>query len=95
MHGSRPRPIKSAFASVGAAVALVGSVTTSLVGWGVLTMVQGDALESLYGLIPGVVTAVTVALTAFGVIGQAEPQVTPVDDPVDNYGSPLRAELEW
>lgn len=86
---TRPRPIRDAFKSVGAAVALLGSVATSLVGWGVLTAAEGDAVSGLLGTLPGVVTAVTVLLAAFGVTRRAEPQVTPMRDPRDHDGTPL------
>lgn len=77
----RPRPILDAFKSVGTAVALLSSVATSLVGWGVLSTAQGDATVALLGAIPGVVTLVGALLTAFGVLRRAEPQVTPNSDP--------------
>jgi hypothetical protein len=77
----RPRPILDAFKTVGSAVALLGSVATALVGWGVLTATQGDAVTGLLGAIPGIVTLVTALLAAFGVVRKAEPAVTPVADP--------------
>lgn len=85
----RPRPILDAFKSVGTAVTLLGSVVTSLVGWGVLTQVQGDATTGLLGAIPGVVTLVTSLLAAFGVVRKAEPRVTPLTDPRDDRGAAL------
>lgn len=78
---TRPRPVLDAFKSVGSAVALLGSVATALIGWGVLSTAQGDALSGLLGAIPGIVTLVTALLAAFGVVRVAEPQVTPVADP--------------
>ncbi len=77
----RPTPIREAFKSVGAAVALVGSVIASLVSWGLLTPEQGNALGDLATAVPGLVTLVTVVLVSFGVTRRAEPQVTPVVDP--------------
>lgn len=85
----RPRPIVAAFKTVGGAIATLGSVATALVGWGVLTAAEGDAIAGLLGAIPGVVTAVTVLLAAVGVTRRAEPQVTPLEDPRDNDGVPL------
>ncbi|GAA1281618.1 hypothetical protein GCM10009634_27330 [Saccharothrix xinjiangensis] len=82
----RPRPILEAFKSVGSAVSLAGSVVTALVGWGILSQVQGDAVEGLLGAIPGVVTLVTALLAAFKVVRRAEPLVTPVADPQNNAG---------
>ena len=78
----RPTPIREAFRSVGAAVALVGSVLASLVTWGLLTPEQGAALDALAAAVPGVVTLVTAVLVSVGVVRRAEPQVTPVADPV-------------
>lgn len=86
---TRPRPIMDAFKSVGTAVAFIGSVVTSLVGWGVLSATQGDAVNGLLGAIPGAVGLVTALLSAFGVVKSAEPKVTPVDDPRNNAGQPL------
>ncbi len=78
---TRPRPILDAFKSVGSAVALLGSITTALIGWGVLSVAQGDALSGLLGAVPGLVTLATALLAAFGVVKASEPQVTPVVDP--------------
>lgn len=86
---NRPRPILEAFRSVASAVALLGSVATALVGWGVITAAQGDAVVGLLGAIPGFVTLATALLAAFGVVKVAEPQVTPNSDPVDVLGRPL------
>jgi hypothetical protein len=78
---TRPRPLIDAFRSVGSTVALLSSVATALVGWGVMSAAQGDASVALLGAVPGVVTLVGALLTAFGVISSAEGQVTPVSDP--------------
>lgn len=85
----RPRPIMDAFRTVGSAVALAGSIVTALVGWGVLTAAQGDALVGLLGAVPGVVALVTALLAAFGVVRAAEPAVTPLSSPMDALGRPL------
>jgi len=77
----RPVPLRDAFKTVASARAFLGSLVTALIGWGLLTSVQGDAIVGLLGLIPGVVTAVTALLAAFGVVKQAEPQVTPNTSP--------------
>lgn len=86
---TRPRPILEAFKSVGSAVALLGSVITSLVGWGVLSATQGDAVNGLLGAIPGLVALVTSLLAAFGVVKSSESKVTPLQDPRDNAGQEL------
>ena len=88
----RPVPLRDAFRSVGTAVAFLGSVATSLVGYGVLSAMQGDAIVGLLGAVPGLVTLATALLAAFGVVKVAEPQVTPTDDPavvVDGQLVPL------
>lgn len=87
----RPRPILDAFKSVGAAVAFIGSVVTALVGWGVLSAVQGDAVSGLLGLLPGAVTAVTAVLAAFGVLRKAEQDTTPTKDPATHVEGRLVA----
>lgn len=86
----RPRPIMDAFRTVGSAVALLGSVVTALVGWGVLTVAQGDALSGLIGAVPGAVTLVTALLAAFGVVRASEPAVTPLSSPMDALGRELK-----
>lgn len=85
----RPRPILDAFRSVASTVALAGSVATSLVGWGVLTLAQGDAVSALLGAIPGAVALVTSLLAAFRVVAKAEPLVTPTADPRTDDGIAL------
>lgn len=87
----RPRPVRDAFATVGSAVALLGSVVTALAGWGIVTAVEGDALTGLLGAVPAAVTAVTAVMVAFGVVHRAEPQVTPVQDPALLVGGRLVA----
>lgn len=86
---NRPRPILEAFKSVGAAVALLGSIITSLVGWGVLSATQGDAVNGLLGAIPGLVALVTSLLAAFGVVKSSESKVTPLQDPRNDAGQQL------
>lgn len=70
-------------------VGMAGSLVTALVGYGVLTAVRGDAVIGLLGAVPGVVTLVTAALAAFGVVRRGEPLVTPVADPRTDAGVPL------
>ncbi|HYQ69067.1 hypothetical protein [Actinophytocola sp.] len=80
----RPRPIKDAADKLTKWLGVAGSLVIALVGWGVLSAAQGDAVIGLLGVIPGVVSAVTTALTAFGIHRSAEPKVTPLSDPRDN-----------
>ncbi len=88
-YSSRPRPIKAAADQLTKMFGLAGSIITALVGWGILTAVQGDAVDGLLGAIPGVITAITTALTAFGIVKTAEPLVTPISDPRNEAGVPL------
>ena len=84
-----PRPLLDA-AKTEARKVLTGEtsaagIVTALVGCGVLTLAQGDALVGLLGLIPGVVAlggAVWAkARAAYRTFETAEPEVTPVVDP--------------
>ncbi|MCE7008720.1 hypothetical protein LWC34_38805 [Kibdelosporangium philippinense] len=85
----RPHPIRDAAASASKVFGVLGSLVTALVGFGVLTIAQGDALTGLLGAIPGVITAVTTVLVAFRVARQAEPHVTPLAEPRNHDGMPL------
>lgn len=87
----RPRPLADA---AGLAVRVVGTLSalvTALAGAGiaVLSVEQASAVTALLGAVPGVVTLVGVALASFGIVKRAEPQVTPVADPMDNRGNRL------
>lgn len=88
---TRPRPLADA---AGRAVRVVGTLSalvTALAGSGIalLTVEQADAVTGLLGAVPGIITLAGVALASFGVVKEAEPQVTPVDDPMDNQGNRL------
>lgn len=89
LMAERPRPLFDAAATVTRVTATIGTVVTMLVGWGVVSVVQQDAIEGLLGAIPGVVTLVTSVLAAFGVVRRAEPEVTPLSSPRDNDGRAL------
>lgn len=69
---------------------IVGSVVVAALGYGVLTLTQGDAVAGLLGTIPGVVQAVATTLTAFGIVRKAEPLTTPLSSPRTATGTPLR-----
>jgi uncharacterized BrkB/YihY/UPF0761 family membrane protein len=86
---ARPRPLMEAAGVVSRITATVATVVTMLVGWGVVSLAQQDAIEGLLGAIPGLVTLISTILAAFGVARRAEPQVTPVSDPRDDLGTPL------
>ena len=75
---SRPRPLRVAGSIVGGLTALI----TGLVGSGLLTTGQGDAVT-------GLITAALVALGSFGLVISTEHRVTPLVDPRDSDGRPL------
>ncbi|MPZ83667.1 MAG: hypothetical protein GEV28_26055 [Actinophytocola sp.] len=75
---SRPHPVRIAASIVGGLTALLAG----LVGSGLLTAAQGDALT-------GIITAAVAALGAFGYVISTERKVTPVSDPRDSTGRPL------
>ncbi len=88
-YATRPRPLYSAASRLSKILGTIGALTTALVGWGVVTVAQGDAVDGLLGTIPGVVTAVFTVLSAFGVVRAGEPQVTPVESPRNDAMEPL------
>lgn len=88
-YSDRPRPVKDAASRLSKLIGVAGAFVTALVGWGVVTASQGDAVTGLLGAIPGIVTAVTTLLTAFGIVKQSEPLVTPTSDPRSAAGEPL------
>lgn len=90
-YSDRPRPIRDAASRLSKLLGVAGAFVTALVGWGVVTAAQGDAVAGLLGAIPGIVTLVTTALAAFGIVRQAEPLVTPTSDPRSAAGAPLSA----
>ncbi|NUT48939.1 MAG: hypothetical protein HOV94_16775 [Saccharothrix sp.] len=75
---SRPRPLRVAGSIVGGLTALI----TGLVGSGLLTTGQGDALT-------GLISAVLVLLGTLGVVVSTEHRVTPLADPRDADGRAL------
>lgn len=87
----RPRPIKDAADKLTRWLGVAGSLVLALVGWGILTAAQGNAVTGLLGAIPGAVNAVTTLLVAFGIVRSSEHRVTPLSDPRDNELRPLVA----
>lgn len=85
----RPRPIKTVANELATVLGVAGAFVTALAGWGIVTATQQDAVTGLLGAIPGAVTAITTALTAFGIVRRAEPLVTPMSDPRTDSGAPL------
>lgn len=85
----RPRPLVEAASLTTKIVGTIGTLVAMLVGWGVVTVAQQDAIEGLLGAVPGLVTLVTTALAAFGVVRRGEPAVTPLSDPRNDDLRPL------
>lgn len=87
----RPRPIKAAADELKTWLAFATLVVGGLGGSGVnlITDEQASALTATLAGIPGVVGAVTVLLTAFGIVRRSEPLVTPLEDPVSSTGEKL------
>lgn len=86
---TRPAPLRDVAAGVARWTAILAGLVTSAVGWGLLTSQTGDALTGLLGLIPGLVTAVAVAVAALRTAVKGEDVVTPVSDPMTTDGTRL------
>lgn len=77
----RPRPLKAAANKVTQTLGMLTALVVAAAGFGIVTAVQGDALEGLLGAIPGAITLIGNVLMAFGIVSRAEPLVTPISDP--------------
>lgn len=88
---NRPRPIKDAADELRKWISFATLVIGGAAGAGVnlLTDEQANALTALLAAVPGVVGAITVALTAFGIVRRSEPLVTPLEDPMTATGEKL------
>jgi hypothetical protein len=75
--------LRTAASWIGGLLALV----SGLVGAGVLTTGQGDAVT-------GVISAILTVLAAFGVVAATERRVTPISDPRDAQGRPLTPDAD-
>jgi len=85
----RPRPLKEAANKVTQTLGMLTALVVAAAGYGIVTAVQGDALEGLLGAIPGGITLIGNVILAFGIVSKAEPLVTPTSDPRDNDMNPL------
>ncbi|HVK25073.1 MAG TPA: hypothetical protein VM677_27245 [Actinokineospora sp.] len=83
---TRPRPLVTVARQITKGVTVISALITSLVGVGIVTAAQGDAVTGLLGAIPGIVGGVFGVLAAFGVVRGGEPLVTPSSDPRDDRG---------
>lgn len=90
MHAQTDRrPLAGVSKKVGAVLAVLGSVVSTLATVGAITADQSTAVQVAFGALAALVTAVTAVLTAFGIVKRAEPLVTPVSDPRTDEGVPL------
>jgi len=82
-------PLQGVAATVTKVVGVVSAALTALVGWGVVTAAQDDAVIGLLGTIPGVITMAGTAIAAFQTATRGEQHVTPLADPRAADGTPL------
>lgn len=87
----RPTPLDDAASRTARVVGTLSALVTALAGVGiaVLSAEQASALTAVLGAIPGVVALVGTAFAAFRVRDIAKPEVTPVEDPRADDGTPL------
>lgn len=86
----RPRPVKAAADQLRNWLGVAAAFITAAGTGGML--LSADQVTALQGVLAGVVplvSAVGVALTAFGIRRRSEPLVTPMKDPRDNDGTAL------
>lgn len=90
----RPRPIKDAADEIKRWLALATLLVGGIGGAGVnlVTDEQANALTAALAAIPGIIGAVTVLLTAFGIVKRSEPLVTPLESPMTVDGHRLYPE---
>jgi hypothetical protein len=79
-------PLRTVAKNVSIVVGMISTFVTSAVGFGVVTAVQGNALIGLFGILPGLLTAVGTALAAFTTAQAGEQHVTPLVDPRNDAG---------
>lgn len=87
----RPTPLDDAASSVAKTVGTLSALVTALAGAGIalISADQASAVTALLGAVPGVVALVGTVLAAFRVRDVAKPEVTPVEDPRADDGTPL------
>lgn len=92
---NRPRPILKAANEIRTWVGLAAALITAAGTGGILLSAdQVTALQGVLGATLPLVTASSVALTAFGIRKRSEPLVTPMEDPRDNDGTQLVAMMQ-
>lgn len=87
----RPTPLDDAASKVARTVGTLSALVTALAGAGIalLSAEQADAVTGLLGAVPGVVALIGTVVAAFRVRDVAKPEVTPIEDPRANDGTPL------
>lgn len=87
----RPAPLDDAASKVARIVGTITALVTALAGAGIslISVEQADAVTALLGAVPGLVALAGTVFAAFRVRDVAKPDVTPVEDPRANDGTPL------
>lgn len=86
---ARPTPLRDAAKSIGTIIGIIGGLVATATTYGILSGVQGGAINALLAAIPGVIGLVTALLASFGIVTKAEPLVTPTSSPMDDNGNRL------
>jgi hypothetical protein len=86
---TRPTPLKDVAGDTATIVGILGSVLSGLIGFGLVTAQQGDAITGLLGLIPGLVTGITAVIAAFRTAHKGAELVTPLNSPQNAAGERL------
>lgn len=100
MAETRINPLKEAASKVGVAAAAAVSVVGALVGYGVLSVAQGEALTAVAQsaqstttavgtVVAGVLPLIAGVISAFSTSAGAKDHVTPVRDPRNDAGEKL------
>ncbi|MFE0021895.1 hypothetical protein [Amycolatopsis sp. NPDC059021] len=90
MHRSTSRrPLLDAIHS-GAWKTLLGTLITAGVTFGLLNAEQATVVNNIVAAAATLLTMITSAVAQWHILGKAEPAVTPVADPRDDAGTPLR-----
>lgn len=98
MSDSRPNPLAKVASSVGVAVSAASGVVFALVAFGVLTSLQGDAVQTFGAAAPGTITALGTVIAgiapliagivaSFRTAAAGKDHVTPVSSPMGLNGN--------
>lgn len=83
------RPLAGVGKKVAAALAVLGSLVSTLATVGAITADQSTTVQAALVALGTLATAVTAVLAAFGVVRKGEPLVTPMSDPRADDMTPL------